>query len=650
MADAPGDTALTKFGPMAAWIGGAVLMVVFVLVAFVVGDTDSPKRKIDDVVSQVNGKLNDQKAPNPAPELKGVQGLRGADKSFGVVVPGAIPPRIADEHKILDLPLQFRVLVQDPETDARGFEACDADKDGRLSTYEYENTAKYAAGIKFRTLDKNRDGYLSQSEYDATPSKEDIDFDRFDKNDDGVLSQREYEDGTGNSDFAAKDKNKDGMLSREEFGAKPVEKPLADLGAPSGVKASADAKKFEIAVSWSAPSLGNAPDDLGYWVLRKSPRDLEDRKRRYRTDDLPKWQKRADDWDKERKAWKGSDEAFLAKFGPRPVRPPEPSEWELLNLTPVKESSFIDITFKPEYTYIYAVRATTQEKLKPGTAADLAFAAGYSTSAQAVMTGRPVVVYNRVQMSWAAKPSDTAVKIKLRKFHAINGAWRPVEVTQEVQQGEEIGGNWDVATMKSRGLNPIVVLESSAPDAKPSPELLKALESSREKVDFTTGWNFNQWSGSDVELGQKGGSLRFVLPRDTRDAPSTPDGDFSDLANPISVRLVCMSKAAATARFELTQWKEVEGKWYRVVCYSDVKKSDAIGNTKEQLASLKQGEMIFFFDDGGLELKDAALIVRLGLRDLSFETGLTLTGLDKRTLDLGGSKMDMFGVVYVDRK
>lgn len=644
MAEAPTESAMTKFGPLGAWIGGAVLMIVFVLIALVVGNTDGPRQRIDDAISKINSKLNDSKPSDPPLEFK-AEGLKKADESFGVTKGGKVPAPVADEHKVLDFPTQFRVILEATATTGT-FDDCDVDpKDDKLSTFEYANSENFKDGIKFRTLDANKDGYLSRAEYDAKPSAADVEFDKLDTNDDGKVTRAEYENGTNKADFDEKDKNKDGLLDRAEYGASPPPPKEADLAAPDAVAAAANSKDFVIVVTWNAPNLKDVPADLGYWILRKSPRDLDDRKKRYRTDDLPKWQKKADDWDKKRRAWKGTSEDFEKENGPRPVRPPEPSEWELLNDTPVTECKFEDRGFRPDYTYVYAIRATTKEKLKTGTKTDDKFADGYHTSDAASMAGRPVVIYNRIEMFWSARVDQSTVKIKLRKYHAIGGNWRPVEVIVQIPQGEDVGGLWDVAAMKGRDF-PVSVLDA---EGKPSADLLKALEASKDKIDFTTGWTFNRFVGSDIELGEKGGSLRFVLPKETKDPAKDASTDPAGMANPIAIRLHSASKGGDTARLEITRWKEFEGRWYRIVAYQDVKKAEAVGFTKEQIAGLKFGEAIFFYDDGGIPLKTDAEANQKGLRDITMETGLTWVGVVGRSLDFGAGKIDIWGVYYVDK-
>jgi len=645
MAEAPNESALIKFGPIAAWIGGGLLMVVFVLLAVVLGDTEAPKRKIDDAVSQVNSKLNDPKPSAVVPEFS-AEGLNGADQAFGVVKGGKIPSKIADEHKILDLPTQFRVFLEAP-VGAPDFDGSDADSDGRLSPTEYANTQKALDGIKFRTLDTNKDGYLTKTEYDTNPSTQDIEFDKYDTNDDGKLTRVEYENGTGSSDFEDKDKNKDKLLDRVEYGARPTVNPDADLAPPVDVKAAADAKSFVINVSWTAPSLKDAPADLGYWVMRKSKADIKERELRYNTVDLPAHRKKEDAWRKDFQAWKalpgneGKSEPDYEKDPKgrvKPVAPPRPSEWERLNDTPLTELTFADVSFKAEYTYVYAVRATTKSKLKEGTKSDDTFAADYHTSDAAVMAGRPVVVFNRIQLSWLGK-SDVA-RIKLRKFHPIGGVWRAVEVIVSVGQGEEVGASGKASALKGRGYE-IAVVDA---EGKANAEWYKALEASGDVLDFATGWIFNQFTGSDMEFGQKGSALRFVLPRDTKDPASKDNVDPSGMANPLGVRVICVGKGGASARFEITRWKQVGNQWYRIVAYQDVKKGDAVGYAEAAIGGLGK-DMIQFFDDGGVPA-DAD---KLGLRAISMETGLVYGGIEKRTLEMGEGKMDIWGVYYVDK-
>ncbi len=658
MADAPKQNALMKFGPIGAPALGALLMILFVVVALMLGDTDGPKRRIDDAVSKINSRIADPKISEPAPEFKAA-GLSGANKNFGVGTGGKILAKLDKEHLLLDFPVQVKVMLDAPQGKP-DFPGCDKDSDGKLTRDEYAQSEKYGASIKFKTLNTDNDkNYLSRAEYDAIPDETIRAFDWLDQfgatnnTDDGDdrISKAEYEK-SGKEDFDEKDLDKDGFISRKEYGGKPPA-AKADLDAPIDVVAVANSKGFVITVTWTAPNLKDVPSDLGYWVLRKSPKDLEDRKLRYNTVDLPAARKKEEAWKKEFDTWrkvsgndKKSEKDYEKETGKyKPLTPPKPSEWELLNTTPITELRFEDLTFHPEYTYTYAIRATTKAELKTGTKTDETFAEGYRTSAPCEMAGRPVVVYNRIDMAWAAKVDETTARIKLRKFHAIGGTWRPVEVTIEVKQGEDVGGLWDAAGMKGRGYT-VVVFDA---EGKASSDFLKALEASREKIDFHTGWAFNRFVGSDVELGQKGGAQRFVLPKDTKEPAKEAPMDPSGMANPIAIRLSSAEKGGDKARLEITRWKQVGAKWYRIVAYHDMRKGECVGYTKEQIATLKTGEMIFFFDDGGIEIKEEAKINQLTLRDISMETGLTYGGIDKRTVDFGAGKMDLWGVYYVDK-
>ena len=162
MAELNKSSALIKHGPMGAPILGAVLMVIFIVAVFLVGDTDKPARTIADTVAQVNSKLNDPKVTG---NVKfNAHGIDGAAAGLGPAGKLPVPGPVASERKALDLPLQFRVVLG--ATEGLDFADADENRDGKLSRDEFDKTRKARQGRTFDELDKRAPiGSLDEDEY-----------------------------------------------------------------------------------------------------------------------------------------------------------------------------------------------------------------------------------------------------------------------------------------------------------------------------------------------------------------------------------------------------------------------------------------------------------------------------------------------------
>jgi len=109
--------------------------------------------------------------------------------------------------------------------DAADFTRLDLNRDNRISRFEFENdTAAYQdhqySMAQFTAFDVNRDGWVTRPESRMTPAE----FDRIDANRDNRISRFEFENVATESNpssyydrFAAVDMNHDGWLTRSEW-------------------------------------------------------------------------------------------------------------------------------------------------------------------------------------------------------------------------------------------------------------------------------------------------------------------------------------------------------------------------------------------------------------------------------------------------
>lgn len=95
------------------------------------------------------------------------------------------------------------------QAQGKGFARMDADKDGKLSSTEYQEML----GIVFTRLDRNGDGALRGAE--LTPPRGKRDLSRRDLDGDGAVTRAEFV--TLPPVFALADTDGDGALSRAEF-------------------------------------------------------------------------------------------------------------------------------------------------------------------------------------------------------------------------------------------------------------------------------------------------------------------------------------------------------------------------------------------------------------------------------------------------
>ncbi len=642
MAEPSGGNALIKYGPVGAPALGAALMILFIVVTLLVGDTDTPRGEIDNTVAKINSTLT-----NPKPTGKysfKASGVDNAAGGIGVAPEGTLRGKIANERIAMDYPLAFGVVLQRLDDD---FSKLDTDFSNSLSKDEYSNSGN--KDFADRDVDKN--GQLSREEFAAdAPTSE---FKKLDRNGDGKLSRDEY----GKPDFDKKNEDGNDWLDEKEFKKVVDVVPTEfDLGPPGAVTAVADSKSFVITVTWEAATLAPAPDDVAYWIERYSPGDTKLREAK-RSEEIRKFNAKAAEWEAKLKEWlnlpenKGKTKADFAGANPAPVRPPEVSDWERLNDTPCKDTKWEDRTFRTDFTYSYRVRTTTQAKLKADVKFDDKFVLeGFKSSLPTQQAHRPVVISNRVDIAWMAK-SDPTVKVRLSKFHPVGGVWRIVEAWVTLNQGDEVGGKYRAEDLETAEFK--AQLKVLNDDAKADAALLKALiaelKANREGIDFSTGWVFNVTIGSDFELSGKNGA-RFLLPKETKDKAEAPASDPTGMVNPLAVRVNSIDGKAspAKARFEITRWKEVGGRWYRIVVLHDVKKGETIGMDAAAIKKLGK-DFKTVYNDGGVAVGDAE-VTKLNLLDVSVETGLTFDGLEKRTVNLGGGKLvDLFGVFYVDK-
>jgi len=658
---------LAQWGPIGAPALGGILLVVFIAVVYFGGDISGEQAKLDKTVRDVNTRRSSDKALLPATTLPSVTSV------VKMVSPAEREPykAIEGETKLANLPVFVKVTVQDRVQNE--FEEYDTDepKDGRWSEREFKVTP-YAGGSgqvrDFKNWDRDKSGYIERKEYDDPPVEEEERFRQLDKSDDKVLTAP---DEISSADMLAWDEDFDDKITLQEFKDRYKAKEWVDLGPVKSVGVSADLEKMEIVVTWETPEVTTVPPDITYRIERYSPETVEQRRKDYGkavgryTDALQKWEAAFDKWwllpteddkdapERTNKAAEPNRRAAMdifAKVTPRPVKPEEPSDWEVLGVE-ATGNEYRDLSFETDATYTYAVRAVTGKKLKRGQKPDLVWKNNGDKlcSVAVVQPTHPVRVPNRIVMSWNGTAGGTAVNVTLSKWlrygtSNADFAWYKVSIVESVDSNTSpnLGGEY-TATQISKDRQGKAF---KAGDTTPAD--IGTLLPSGTKMDFRTGFRFVTNTGvgaifNHQELGDYELPKASKAPMPAQPAPST--------TATLEVRALATTawlKTPMDVTFETTRWHQVEGKWYRVVL---IRKRVKIGDEAGGTVDLNNpGEGVTVYDPTGAVMTSAQVkAIKVGTVDMmvgKFEGGIGSSAEERATVKVGGEKFDLFGTLY----
>ncbi|MCC6574292.1 MAG: hypothetical protein IT462_10920 [Planctomycetes bacterium] len=588
-----------KLVPIGAPVFGAVVMVAFIALAFTMGKIDGAA--ITTKADQVTQTLTDTKVVIPSPE----------SQKFNVKVAepakrAEFPALIANQDAPLNFPLRFRITLDQP------------------------NAPEKSA------------------------------FELLDTNNDKTLSLQEFLKGAGNTqaDFELKDKDKNKKLTQQEYDWKPDGPPPPktefDLAPPANVKAVLDYVNPKVTITWDPPTLTDKPDDLGYLVYRAGPKHFLKRNTDYREGPLKKFLEDEKVYEAAYREWakipanagKSRKQYEEETKNPPPVKPPNPAEWELLTSGPLTDVTYEDTGFELDSAFVYAVRATTAQKVKTGAKLDpKEKLAGYSVSEGAAQGGHPVYFANRTSVSFV-DVTDVLLTVYLTRWHRVGGNWRQVRAKFSAEPQSYLGRKIKVSELKEKDADdkytkydPQVLAE----DGNPNEALLGSLDAG-EEINFESGWRFEARNApNDPQISNKAGDV-FLLPKATRDAPAAPVAPGA-MANPVEIRVVGV-KPDNTLRFEFTRWHQAGKVWYRVVIQQEVKRDGAIG-VKGKIADLaKDAKWGVVYD---MNDNKAGSLAGIAPQDVSLETGVKFVKLTGRVVDLGDNRtLDVYGVQFAE--
>lgn len=656
--------ALAKFGPIGAPALGAILMIAFIAIAFMAGDVDTAQTTLVSKATALNSRVESKKNAMDKPALPDV-------KETGVALGPEDRERWAGapesaEAKTIDLPLRWVLEVESPELDE--FQKYDEDKSKYWDEDEFRRASKDG---EFAEWDKDGDGKISREEFEDPPVGREDRFKELDVNGDGVLTEGEI----SAEDVETYDRSnpRDGKVTLEEW-LDTTPKAEFDLAAPTVVDVRFDAKKMEIVVTWTEGDMADKAPDLGYIIERYSPETLKERQDAYgalqlkHTQKLRDWKSKFEEWwktdakdeegnpvtdsDGNPQTWKelyprrrDAEDIFI-KTTPRPVSPPKPSDWEVVNLdAPINGTEYRDTKFKLDVSYRYAVRAATRETLKPGVSPDKEVE-GLQLSARVEQTAPPIRIRDQVEMAFGGRAGSDAAYIDLKRWHRLKTmpdgaetAWVRVKVRllldlETNSNGVDIGDVYGASALKD--LKAEFIVGGQKTDA--GWDLLD----SGEKVDFTTDWRLDAIGGDFfVLINREDRSLTFDLPADTRKPMAETEAPTSD--NPLQVSVYASSRSGAV--LHVSRWVQVENEWYRVLHIADVKKGKNVGATVK-LSEIAGNDDFKVFTSGNKELSSSD-VKDLGDVEVVMEVG-EFKGVKGRTLLVGDHVVDLFGVLYLD--
>ena len=633
------SNALTQFGPLGAPLLGLLILIACVVSSLMSGgDLTAHRDALTTSITKTNGVLRD---PEPTSKTEGGFELPDLASVATASTAGRRELWIGGASASMDLPIQFEIELQAPKIwpPGSGGEEMDRNDDGFISRLEWRNSGR--TDQSFDAYDRNGDREISPEEL-GNPPKEDP-FAKLDKNRSGVLEAGEINAqdmadwDTGIDDGGAPN----GTVNRNEWNKRGKRK--YNFGPPSDVMVARDPAKMEIQVSWTEPSLEKPAPDLAYHVFRKDPEGLAERTREFTRGPLRQFNEEVSAWSKRFRSWR-SDPVNAAKANtrsklelvyaleesdPKPVRPPDPTEWELLTAgSAISGTEYTDTRLQANRGYSYAIRALTGDDtlLVDGTVFEKAEGIDGRSSAAIEQTAHPVMVRVRIRM--AKKGGQT---IELTTWHNFGDDdapdWKQVLVRLTLEKmGEAIGGKYSAAELKSRRAQYVGADGSPADDLTSGP------------INFATGWVFEAKQGTAFLL--KGAIRRgeeFYLPKATRDPVQM--GSADGMANPLEIRVVWAERGSA--KFELTRWVRLNEAWYRTVLIQTVDKGSVIG------AELTlDADELEIYDESGTRLNEGHRR-QLPAGRINLKAG-EFGGMDGRTLKVGEAAVDLFDVLYLE--
>lgn len=650
MAQAKSSGALAQYGPVAAPLAGVVFAIIFIAGAVVTSGISEGTEKLSATVATVRKQMDNPKAGESESNIPLVDNVTAS------LTPGKGDNWTTPQgsRNLLALPITWDVQMEGPQKDE--FAQYDENGDGYWDQLEFQRTPYFGRSTddgKFEKWDRfPTDGQISREEYKDPPRSDREAFDEADTNDDGFLTSKDGEI-TAEEEYNWDRFPFDGKIDFAEYVKRYDPHDEVDLGPVSGVEARLDPATMEIVVSWSDPDLATAPKDLAYMLERRAPETVAKRMTEWRKK-VQEYNAKYRDWEARFEKWwnaeaaegqKSNKQLFprrpdaekeFAKTDAKPVQPPQPSEWEPVNTTPLTGNEYRDNSFDLDVTYTYAVKMATKSNPKRGQRAvqDEALPDWYIYPDRVATEGHPVVVRNRVEMKWsgAAPPNGTIAMVTWHKVSSGDThSWYRVQVTEIFgPDNDVIGGKFNMAALRDRS----VKMFDTAGTEVNATEILPA----DTEIDFTTGFKFVTTSGkgfliSSREVGD------FELPKATQQAatPDTPAGSDDSL----EVRCLAVKSGAKEGTFELTRWTKAGDDWLRVIWTGSAASGKEIGG---DVQLDKAGAGVVVKDATGKTLS-ASDLKKYKDHTVDMKAG-TFDGLKDRTVTVGGSDFDLFGTLY----
>jgi hypothetical protein len=491
---------------------GLVIAILLIAAVVVTNKVGEQRETLVSTTSQVQSRIKDTDTTMGVPDLQKMDATAFAPKKTAMV-PSPAPD-------LSRYPVSWDIEI---EAGIDRFAQLDTDNSGGLSEEEWKKGDDFGRpgprGV-FKNWDRNGDNAISREEFENPPTESagGQTFDDLNKDGQNGLTVEAGE--ITAKQLEEMDRDENGSVSKEEYERWKKDGPLVryGLGPVTDVTAVFDPATFQVHVSWTAPAGITAPPDLSYFIYRRAPATMKKRERDWgkKVEKYNAWESARDEWlrqtakvnakgepdpngepDPKNRTWKEliprerQNEFYASASGnPEPDLPPRTTEWEYV--AKVTETEYADTTFELGVTYIYAVRAATQETLRKGTKSHPETVNGekWSVSDPAEQSGRPIMVRGRVVMALGGAAGNNRATVKLsQRVLLVSGdsaAWYRLTIQEDVtsEPQTEIGGVYGIAELKAR--SPELVALDGGPGGL---ELLPADFS----IDFKTGLTFLQY-------------------------------------------------------------------------------------------------------------------------------------------------------------